>query len=250
MPAAESAGNAMDHIMAPAAHLIDAGIAPGPKPLSFAHEAALFREGYRLVAGIDEAGRGPLAGPVTAAAVILDPDRIPDGLDDSKKLDPERREALFELILASAHVSVVSVPPIVIDRINILQATYVAMRRALAGLALGAQFALIDGRDCPRGLPCAARPVIGGDGLVLSIAAASIMAKVTRDRIMRRAHHQYPDYGFAIHKGYATAKHLKAIARHGGTPLHRYSFSPLKPTEPAGTPGEPGLPLPLEPVAA
>ena len=198
-------------------------------PLSFQHETALQRDGFRHVAGVDEAGRGPLAGPVTAAAVILDPSNIPAGLDDSKKLTAAQREALFEVILASAHVSVVSISAPEIDRINILQASLVAMRQAVAGLPVASHVALFDGRDVPRGLCCESRAIIGGDGLVLSIAAASIVAKVTRDRIMWRAHHAFPAYGFCNHKGYATAEHRAAIARHGGTVLHRYSFSPLKP---------------------
>ena len=198
-------------------------------PLSFEHEDALRCEGFSIVAGVDEAGRGPLAGPVTAAAVILDPRHIPVGLDDSKKLTADRRAALFGEILANAHVSIVSISAPEIDRINILQATFLAMRQAVAGLAVATRMVLIDGRDVPRGLTCEGRAIIGGDALVLSIAAASIMAKVTRDRIMSRAHHAFPAYGFADHKGYATVEHRAAIARHGGTILHRYSFSPLKP---------------------
>ena len=202
---------------------------PNMTPLSFQHEQSFHSQGFALVAGVDEAGRGPLAGPVTAAAVILDPSNIPDGLNDSKKVSPVRREALFETILASAHVSIVSVPPREIDRINILQATFLAMRHAVAGLPVVPSLVLIDGRDVPKGLCCEGRAVIGGDAIVLSIAAASIMAKVTRDRMMCRAHHAYPRYGFADHKGYATARHRAAMAEHGGSILHRYSFSPLKP---------------------
>ncbi|MBY0612886.1 MAG: ribonuclease HII [Beijerinckiaceae bacterium] len=191
-------------------------------------EADCLRSGLGVVAGVDEAGRGPLAGPVTVAAVILDQRNIPQGLNDSKKLTEAKREALFEAILATSHVSIVSVPPREIDRINILQATLRAMRFAVAGLPLRTDLALFDGRDVPKGLGCAGRAVIGGDALVLSIAAASIMAKVTRDRMMRRAHHLYPAYGFASHKGYGTAEHLFAIEKHGATPLHRLSFAPLR----------------------
>ena len=196
--------------------------------LSFDIETDWMGRGFPVVAGVDEAGRGPLAGPVTVAAVILDPRDVPDGLNDSKQLTAERREALYARIIATAHVSVVSLPAREIDRINILQATLQAMRLAVAGLAIRAHLALIDGRDVPRGICCEGRAVIGGDATVLSIAAASIMAKVTRDRIMQRAHHCFPDYGFASHKGYGTAEHLSALARCGATQLHRRSFSPLK----------------------
>lgn len=186
------------------------------------------RSGLATVAGVDEAGRGPLAGPVTVAAVILDQTNIPPGLNDSKKLTQAKREALFEAILATSHVSVVSVPPREIDRINILQATLRAMRLAVASLPRRVDLALFDGRDVPKELGCQGRAVIGGDALVLSIAAASIMAKVTRDRMMQRAHSIYPAYGFASHKGYGTSEHLCALEKHGATPLHRLSFAPLR----------------------
>ena len=194
--------------------------------VNFQFETRFFREGLRHVAGVDEVGRGPLAGPVTVAAVILDPKAIPEGLNDSKKLGEARRESLYDAILASAHVSVVSLPAREIDRINILQATFQAMRLAVAGLPLEVDIALIDGRDVPRSLCCRGHAVIGGDALILSIAAASIVAKVTRDRLMKRAHETFPAYGFASHKGYATAEHLSAIDANGITPLHRRSFAP------------------------
>jgi ribonuclease HII len=189
----------------------------------FARELALWDRGA-LVAGVDEVGRGPLAGPVCVAAAILSPD-APPGIDDSKKLSAARREALFPLILESAlAVSVVLASAEEIDRYNIRGATLRAMARAVAGLSLRPDFALIDGRDVPAGLPCPAEAVIGGDALSLSIAAASIVAKVTRDRLMTRLDRQFPGFGFAGNAGYPTAAHRSALARLGPTPLHRRSF--------------------------
>jgi len=196
----------------------------------FAHEARLRARGFELVAGVDEVGRGPLAGPVVAAAVILDPDHLPDGLNDSKKLTASVRERLFTEIMRHAHVAIASIPAARIDVINIRQATFEAMAGALNGLAVRADFALIDGRDVPP-LPCPAEALIGGDRRSLSIAAASIIAKVTRDRMMTLLAQTYPDYGFEKHMGYGTAKHLEALALHGPTPLHRMSFAPLKHAE-------------------
>ena len=193
----------------------------------FAHEARLRARGFELVAGVDEVGRGPLAGPVVAAAVILDPDHLPDGLNDSKKLTASVRERLFTEIMRHAHVAIASIPAARIDVINIRQATFEAMAGAVNGLAVRADFALIDGRDVPP-LPCPAEALIGGDRRSLSIAAASIIAKVTRDRMMTLLAQTYPDYGFEKHMGYGTAKHLKALDLHGPTPLHRMSFAPLK----------------------
>ena len=193
----------------------------------FAHEARLRARGFELVAGVDEVGRGPLAGPVVVAAVILDPDHLPDGLNDSKKLTASVRERLFTEIMRHAHVAIASIPAARIDVINIRQATFEAMAGAVNGLAVRADFALIDGRDVPS-LPCLAEALIGGDRRSLSIAAASIIAKVTRDRMMTLLAQTYPDYGFEKHMGYGTAKHLEALALHGPTPLHRMSFAPLK----------------------
>jgi ribonuclease HII len=193
----------------------------------FAHEARLRARGFELVAGVDEVGRGPLAGPVVVAAVILDPDHLPDGLNDSKKLTASVRERLFTEIMRHAHVAIASIPAARIDAINIRQATFEAMAGAVNGLAVRADFALIDGRDVPS-LPCLAEALIGGDRRSLSIAAASIIAKVTRDRMMTLLAQTYPDYGFEKHMGYGTAKHLEALALHGPTPLHRMSFAPLK----------------------
>ena len=196
----------------------------------FVHEARLRARGFELVAGVDEVGRGPLAGPIVAAAVILDPDHLPDGLNDSKKLTASVRERLFTEIMRHAHVAIASIPAARIDVINIRQATFEAMAGAVNGLAVRADFALIDGRDVPP-LPCPAEALIGGDRRSLSIAAASIIAKVTRDRMMTLLAQTYPDYGFEKHMGYGTAKHLKALDLHGPTPLHRMSFAPLKHAE-------------------
>jgi ribonuclease HII len=196
-----------------------------------AHEDEARSRGHAMIAGVDEAGRGPLAGPVVAAAVILDPVRVPAGLDDSKALSPRRRDLLFETILASAlAVSVASVSAERIDATNILAATMDAMSGALRGLAPAADHALIDGNRLPQDLPCSATALIGGDGLSVSIAAASIVAKVMRDRMMRCAGDAHPAYGFAAHKGYGSSRHhVEAIAAQGGVSrLHRFSFAPLK----------------------
>ena len=195
----------------------------------FSREQALLDAHYRAIAGVDEAGRGPLAGPVAVAAVILDGDAIPAGLDDSKRLTPAWRAALFTAIMAQARaVSIALAPSAEIDRSNIRAATLAAMQRAVAGLAIAADFALVDGRDVPRGLACPARALVGGDGLSASIAAASIIAKVTRDRLMQRLDILAPQWGFARHAGYGTAQHLAAIAEQGASPWHRLSFAPLK----------------------
>jgi ribonuclease HII len=193
---------------------------------SFDHERERYAAGARFVAGVDEVGRGPLAGPVGVAAVIFPPDAKPlKGIDDSKKLDRERREALFPLILERAlSVSVVFASAQEIDRYNIRGATLRAMARAVAGLSIQPCFALIDGRDVPDALACPARAIVDGDELSLSIAAASIVAKVTRDRLMARLDAHFPEYGFSGHCGYGTPAHLKALARLGPTPLHRKSF--------------------------
>jgi len=191
----------------------------------FTIELAALREGTRHVCGIDEAGRGPWAGPVVAAAVVLNPERIPDGLNDSKKLSEAQREALFAPIMASARVGIGIAEVDRIDRDNILQATFWAMSEALAQVD-GVSLALIDGNRAPA-LPCKVQTLINGDARSLSIAAASIIAKVTRDRIMVAHDSTYPQYGFARHKGYGTALHQQALERHGPTPLHRKSFAPV-----------------------
>jgi ribonuclease HII len=186
------------------------------------------RHGYRRIAGVDEAGRGPLAGPVVAAAVVLDGANCPSGLNDSKKLTAAQREKLFTAILACADVSIASSSPRRIDQTDIRLASLDAMRRALAGLPTPACHALIDGRDVPAGLVCGGDAVIKGDARSLSIAAASIMAKVMRDRMMARLDDVYPAYAFALHVGYATARHRSALALVGPCPLHRMTFRPIR----------------------
>ncbi len=192
----------------------------------FKREKALLKQGVRPVAGVDEVGRGPLAGPVVAAAVVLDPRRVPKGLDDSKLLAPARREALYEEIMATAEVSVASVSAPRIDAINILRASLEAMRRALAGLPECPGHILVDGNMLPP-WEGQGEAVIKGDSLVASIAAASIVAKVTRDRMMARLSLHYPVYGFERHAGYATRQHRQALQAHGPCPFHRMSFAAL-----------------------
>lgn len=179
------------------------------------------------IAGIDEAGRGPWAGPVVAAAVILDPKALPAGIDDSKALDEDQRETLFRQIMESADVGVGIADVERIDRDNILNATLWAMSTALAGLPRLPRIALIDGNKAPR-LPCLARTIVKGDAKCLSIAAASIVAKVTRDRMMTAMARDYPGYGFDRHKGYGTPEHKAALDRLGVTPIHRRSFKPIQ----------------------
>ena len=182
-----------------------------------------------LVAGADEAGRGPLAGDVVAAAVILDPENPVVGLNDSKKLSEKKREALFEEIRNKALAcSVARASVAEIDEINILHASMLAMKRAIDSLPIAAEHALIDGNRIPKELPCPAEAVVKGDARHAAIAAASILAKVTRDREIVALDEQYPEYGFAKHKGYPTAVHLAAIQEHGVCDIHRRSFGPVK----------------------
>jgi ribonuclease HII len=186
------------------------------------------RAGTDLVAGVDEAGRGPLAGPVVAAAVMLDPDRPVPGLADSKVLSEAKREALYgEIVCAALAWSVGRAEVAEIDRLNILQATMLAMQRAVAGLAPAAKYALVDGNRLPD-LPCRAEAVVRGDSLVPAISAASIIAKVTRDREMHSMDTRYPGYGFAQHKGYPSRRHLEALKRLGVTAIHRRSYAPVR----------------------
>jgi ribonuclease HII len=195
-------------------------------PPDFSFERVAQGQG-QIVCGVDEAGRGPWAGPVVAAAVILDAALIPPGLDDSKKLTPAKREALFKPIMNSACVGVGIVNAARIDKINILQATYLAMRKAVVALSQVPDVALVDGNRAPP-LSCKVQTIIGGDAVSLSIAAASIIAKVTRDRLMCKFDRTYPDYGFASHKGYGTAEHAEALSSLGPCPIHRLSFSPIR----------------------
>lgn len=182
----------------------------------------------KTVAGVDEAGRGPWAGPVVAAAVVFpDTGNIPDGLDDSKKLTRRKREALFDVIMATAHVGIGEASVQEIDRDNILNASMLAMRRAIAALDARPDTALIDGKHVPE-LPCPAHAVVGGDGLSPSIAAASIIAKVTRDRIMTELAEVHAGYGWERNFGYGTKEHLAALKAQGVTLHHRRSFAPVR----------------------
>jgi ribonuclease HII len=196
------------------------------KPPSFKRERALLKQGVWPVAGCDEAGRGPLAGPVVAAAVVLDPKRIPKGLDDSKRLTEAKREELFEEICATASFAVAFAAPARIDRDNILRASLWALARAVHALPDRPQHVLVDGRDKIEAA-CNCEAVIGGDGLVLSIAAASIIAKVTRDRLMCQLAQECPGYGFEAHKGYGVPEHLAALSRLGPSVHHRRFFAPV-----------------------
>lgn len=187
------------------------------------HEAVL---GAR-VCGVDEAGRGPLAGPVAAAAVVLNPHDLPEGLNDSKVLSAARRERLFDAIQARAEVSLAWASVEEIDRLNIREASLLAMRRAVEGLAIPPDAALIDGNACPQGLPCRGVTLVKGDALSLSVAAASIIAKVARDRVMAELAQAFPGYGWEVNQGYPTAAHRAALLDLGVTPHHRRSFRPV-----------------------
>lgn len=195
---------------------------------NFEFELRCHKRSQINVAGVDEAGRGPLAGPVVAAAVILDPDNIPDGLNDSKKITEKRREDLFEKIISCAHFAWSAASAKEIDAVNIRQATLNAMTRCVFALPIIADHVLIDGRDVPIPLNNYGTSIIKGDAISLSIAAASIIAKVMRDKMMKRADLDYPQYGFAGHKGYGAKKHIEAIRKLGPCPLHRMTFAPMK----------------------
>lgn len=193
----------------------------------FEFERAALAAGAGLVAGVDEVGRGPLAGPVTAAAVILDVARIPPGLDDSKRLSAARRAALHDALMAVAEVSVAHASVEEIDRLNILQAAHLAMVRAVDGLPRRPGLVLVDGNMLPRGLAVPARALVGGDARSLSIAAASIVAKTRRDRLMRDLAQQFPGYGWETNAGYPSKSHKAALLDLGVTPHHRRSFRPV-----------------------
>jgi ribonuclease HII len=196
-----------------------------PDRPDFRFELEALAAGQVPVCGIDEAGRGPWAGPVVAAAVILDPERLLPGLNDSKRLTEAQREALFDPIMATARVGIGIAEVERIDRDNILAATLWAMAEAVAQLG-AVSLALVDGNRAPK-LPCKVTTIVSGDSLSLSIAAASIIAKVTRDQIMRDHHQSFPHYGFARHKGYGTAFHAAALQQYGPCPIHRRSFAPV-----------------------
>ena len=190
----------------------------------FEYEEKHYSEGYTAVCGCDEAGRGPLCGPVVAAAVILPRGEIIEGLNDSKKLTEKKREKLFDIIKERAVAyAIAEASPEEIDEINILNASMLAMRRAVEALSLPADFALIDG-NCSRGFTIPTETVVKGDSLSYSIAAASVLAKVTRDRQCAELHKLYPEYNIAKHKGYPTAEHMEAVRVHGAAPIYRKSF--------------------------
>ncbi|HIW73494.1 MAG TPA: ribonuclease HII [Firmicutes bacterium] len=201
------------------------GSAAQPLFTNYDYDRAVYADGYRTVCGVDEAGRGPLAGPVFAAAVILDPeDEIP-GLNDSKKLSEKKREALFDEICARAAAwSVASASVEEIEKWNILQAALLAMRRAVEGLPVRPDLVLVDGNRTPPGLEPPVRTIVKGDALSASVGAASILAKVSRDRLLRELDKQYPQYQFARHKGYGTSLHVALLRQYGPSPVHRPSF--------------------------
>lgn len=199
-----------------------------PDGPNFLFEEKLGTTGIWPVAGVDEAGRGPLAGPVVAAAVILDADNIPDGINDSKKLSAGKREAIFDQIMLTSLVAWSASPAKEIDEINIRQATLSAMVRSVRSLPAMPKHVLVDGRDVPQSISDIGEALIKGDARSLSIAAASIIAKVIRDRMMVQAEVEYSGYGFAKHKGYGTKAHREAIHALGPCPLHRKSFEPIK----------------------
>ena len=193
----------------------------------FSFEQAAFARGLTLVAGVDEAGRGPLAGPVVAAAVILDPHNIPPGLNDSKQLSARRREGLYAILLDSADVAIGAASVAEIEQLNILRASHLAMQRAVDGLKQTPHHVLIDGQMLPRGFNLSAQPIIRGDARSLSIAAASIVAKTWRDRLMVDLAQQFPGYGWDQNAGYPTKGHKNALQNLGVTPHHRHLFKPV-----------------------
>ena len=193
----------------------------------FSFEAEARAQGFLRIAGVDEVGRGPLAGPVTAAAVVLDPDDIPEGLNDSKKLTARARARLHDEILARADVSIAHATVEEIDTLNILRASHLAMCRALAGLKRPPDFALIDGNLIPRDLTLPSRAIIKGDARSVSISAASIMAKICRDCVMVDLAQQHPGYGWETNMGYGSKSHMEALRNLGPTPHHRRSFKPV-----------------------
>ncbi len=192
---------------------------------SYEFENNARQQGFKLICGVDEAGRGPLAGPVCAAAVVLPPDAVIDGLDDSKKLSEKKREKLYDIITAKAEAYSVAMASVEeIEEYNILNATFLAMNRAINGLSPKPDFALVDGNMEPKGIAVKCETIVKGDSKSMSVAAASILAKVTRDRLLYEYDEKYPLYGFAEHKGYGTKKHRDAIMKYGPCEVHRLSF--------------------------
>jgi ribonuclease HII len=194
----------------------------------FDFEERARQQGFSRICGVDEVGRGPLAGPVVAACVILDRDNIPPGLNDSKQLSEIKRQQLFAELLQTAHIGIASVQASLIDAVNIRQAGLLAMRQAVLSMPVKPDYCLIDGRDIPDLSPLPSQAIIQGDAQSLSIAAASIVAKVIRDAMMAHASYYYPAFGFERHKGYGTAAHRQVLAGYGPCPLHRQSFKSKK----------------------
>lgn len=194
---------------------------------TFDLEDAAFADGHLRVAGVDEVGRGPLAGPVVAAAVVLDPEQIPEGLNDSKQMTAKRREAVYDVLRQVADVSIAEATVREIEEVNILQASHLAMVRAITGLTAPADYVLIDGNKVPHGLNVPASAIIKGDTRSLSIAAASIVAKVWRDRLMLSLAQQHPGYGWETNAGYPTKEHKAGLKSHGVTQHHRRTFAPV-----------------------
>lgn len=204
--------------------------------LDLCREKEIFSKGFKIVAGVDEAGRGPLAGPVVASCVVVNTDFVLDEekfswVRDSKKLSEKRREELFSVIQNEFEVGVGISDHHTIDRVNILQATFLAMKKAISDLKTKPDFIILDGRMIIPNLSIMQKAVVGGDNLVFSIAAASIIAKVTRDRMMMEAAQKYPEYGFEKHKGYGTKVHMEALQKYGACEIHRKSFGPVKKLE-------------------
>jgi ribonuclease HII len=200
---------------------------PRPEPPTDRYERRAKRKGATLVAGVDEAGRGPLAGPVVAAAVIFETRRYPDGIDDSKRLTVLARQRLYDQIIQKAIVSVCVASRARIDRMNILRASLWAMSRAIRGLARPPDHVIVDGNMLPPDVACRCEAIVDGDALSISVAAASIVAKVTRDRLMANVGKAFPAYGFESHVGYSTPEHFAALREHGPCPHHRRSFAPV-----------------------
>jgi ribonuclease HII len=211
----------------PEADSVPAVPAPRPAPPTDRYERRAKRKGATLVAGVDEAGRGPLAGPVVAAAVIFETRRYPDGIDDSKRLTALARARLYDQIIAKAIVSVCVASRARVDRMNILRASLWAMSRAVRGLSRAPDHVMVDGNMLPPDIACRCEAIVDGDALSISIAAASIIAKVTRDRLMTEVGKAFPDYGFANHVGYSTPEHFAALREFGPCPHHRRSFAPV-----------------------
>ena len=212
----------------PCSHDLDRTGAKLRPPPDYSLETSLLRQGFECVAGVDEAGRGPLAGPVVAAAVRLCAGRIPDGLNDSKKLTPKSREQLNCEIRRVADVSVAYSDPAEIDRVNILNATMAAMRRAVRGLPQAADYAIVDGNRIPEGLACPAQALVKGDARSVSVAAASIIAKVERDKFMKKLALMHPEYCWDRNSGYGTREHIEVLMAIGPTRHHRQSFAPVR----------------------